>query len=111
MVRQGNQGTGVCTVLVRTVLLGKLVGRLTQRRRFAMNEHGRKYGDRESHPIYIWNGVLESKHLKRIGPALPLYLWLIDRTTKEHQGVEDVLGGKPVPGEEIAKSMGMDERT
>jgi biotin operon repressor len=110
-MRQDNQRTRVCTVLVRTVLLGKLVGRLAQWERFAMIPHGRRYGDRESHPIYIWNGVLEPKHLKRIGPALPLFLWLIDRTTKEHEGVGDVLGGKPVPGEEIAESMGVDERT
>lgn len=71
----------------------------------------RKYGDRESHPIYVWNGVLEPKHLKKLGPAFSLFVWFIDRTTKEYDGVGVVLGGSPVKAEEIAKSMGVDERT
>jgi DNA-binding Lrp family transcriptional regulator len=98
----------VRAVLVLKNLLGTVVDENTWR--WSMS-HGRKYGDRNSYPIYVWNGILEPKHLKRIGPALALFLWLIDRTTKECNGIGDVLGGKPVKAEEIAKSMGVDERT
>jgi hypothetical protein len=73
--------------------------------------YGRRYGDKESHPIYIWNGILEPKHLKRLGSAFPLFVWLIDRTTKEHNGIGVVLGGKPLKAEEIAVSMGVYEQT
>ena len=73
--------------------------------------HNRKYGEKPSHPIYVWNGVLEPRHLKNLGPAFPLFVWLIDRTTKEHEGVGVVLSGRQVTAEEIAKSMGVDERT
>lgn len=76
-----------------------------------MKGHGRKYGEKDSHPIYLWNGVLEPKHLKRLGPAFPLFVWFIDRTTQEQDGIGIVLGGKPVTAEEVAESMGVDERT
>jgi hypothetical protein len=69
------------------------------------------YGDKDSHPIYVWNGILEPKHLKRLGPAFSLFIWLIDRTTKEHDGIGAVLGGKPLKAEEIGSSMGVCEKT
>lgn len=75
------------------------------------SSHGRKYGERDSHPIYLWNGILEPKHLKKLGPAFSLFVWLIDRTTKEHDGIGAVLGGKPLKAEEIGSSMGVYEQT
>lgn len=48
---------------------------------------------------------------KKLGPAFSLFVWLIDRTTKEHEGVGAVLGGKPVKAEEIGISMGVCEKT
>jgi hypothetical protein len=73
--------------------------------------NGRKYGDRSSHPIYVWNGILEPKHREKIGPALWEFLWCINRTTKEPGGVGFVLGGKPVTYEEIAEEFGIPKRT
>lgn len=73
--------------------------------------NGRKYGDRPSHPIYVWNGILESKHRKKIGPALWEFLWCLDRITKEKEGVGIVLGGKPVIYAEIAEDFGVSEKT
>jgi hypothetical protein len=76
-----------------------------------MTDHGRKYGEKDSHPIYLWNGILEPKHLKRLGPGFSLFVWLVDRTTKEQDGIGDVLGGKPLKAQEIGKSMGVCEQT
>ena len=57
--------------------------------------HGRKYGEKESHPFYVWNGVLEAKHRRRIGPAVWEFLWLLDCITKEKDGIGKVWNGKP----------------
>lgn len=56
--------------------------------------HGRKYGEKESRPIPLWNGVFE--HYDRIGDALWEFAWCIDRITEERDGVGIVLGGSPV---------------
>jgi hypothetical protein len=59
-----------------------------------VTDHGRKYGERDSHPIPLWNGVFE--HYSRIGDALWEFAWCIDRITEERDGVGLVLGGAPV---------------
>jgi DNA-binding transcriptional ArsR family regulator len=69
------------------------------------------YGERESHPIYVWNGILEPKHREGIGPALWEFLWCLDRITKEKDGIGIVLGGKPVTYAEIAEDFGIPGRT
>jgi len=56
--------------------------------------HGRKYGENDSHPIPLWNGVFE--HYDRIGDALWEFAWCIDRITAESDNVGIVLGGSPV---------------
>ena len=76
----------------------------------------RMNGEEPSHPIYLWNGILESKHLKRIGPAIWLFLWLINATTEErlcedgkYQGW--VYGGKPLTYRELAQFLNTSERS
>jgi len=59
-----------------------------------MTAHGRKYGEKDSHPIPLWNGVFE--HYDRIGDALWEFAWCIDRITDERDDVGIVLGGSPV---------------
>jgi hypothetical protein len=56
--------------------------------------HGRKYGEEDSHPIPLWNGVFE--HYDRIRDALWEFAWCIDRITEEREGVGIVLGGSPI---------------
>lgn len=73
--------------------------------------HGRKYGEKESHPFYVWNGVLEAKHRRRIGPAVWEFLWLLDCITKEKDGIGKVWNGKPVNYQKIAKSFEVNEKT
>jgi hypothetical protein len=64
--------------------------------------HNRKNGQKQSQPICLWNGLLEDKHRRRIGPAIWLYLELLDKITREDsQGIGWVLGGKPVKAEEF----------
>jgi hypothetical protein len=65
-----------------------------------MTATDRKYGEKESRPIPIWNGILE--HRGRIGHAVWEFLWCLDRITKERDGVGIVLGGAPVKVGDIA---------
>jgi hypothetical protein len=67
--------------------------------------HGRKYGEKDSHPIPVWNGIFD--HYERIGIALWTFEWLIDRIPKdgERNGIGKVLGGKPIKIGEIMETM------
>lgn len=56
--------------------------------------HSRKFGDKASHPLPLWNGVFE--HYDRIGDSLWEFAWCIDKITVERDGVGIVLGGSPV---------------
>jgi hypothetical protein len=56
--------------------------------------HNRKYGEKTSCPIPVWNGLLE--HRKRIGDALWEFLWCLDKVTQERNGIGSVFGGVPV---------------
>jgi hypothetical protein len=69
----------------------------------------RRYRDSVSRPIPVWNGVLD--HRKRIGPALWVFLWLLDVITGEKDGVGLVLGGAPVKASKIAKGLAFDKWT
>lgn len=81
----------------------------------------RMNGDEPSHPIYLWNGVLEQKHVTNIGPAVWLFLWCIDRTTEERptkkpnetSGAYEgwVYGGMPMTLERIAEEMHTSRRS
>ena len=74
-------------------------------------DHGRRYGEKPSRPIYVWNGLLERKHFEKIGPAIWLFLWLINAVTREKDGKGFVLGGAPINCAAIAKSFGVNEQT
>lgn len=76
-----------------------------------MTAHGRKYGERPSHPIYVWNGLLEAKHRQRIGPAIWEFLWCINAVTFERDGKGFVLGGAPVNFTKIADGFDVNEQT
>jgi hypothetical protein len=74
-----------------------------------MTPHGRKYGEKDSHPIPLWNGVFE--HYDRIGDALWEFLWCIDAITKEEDGIGLVLGGAPVKLKRIVADLKADKET
>lgn len=65
--------------------------------------HRRKYGEKESRPIPVWNGIFE--HYDRIGDALWEFEKCIDWITDEQDGVGIVLGGKPVKVSEIVAAI------
>lgn len=68
----------------------------------------RRYRGEPSRPIPVWNGVLE--HLEQMGMAIWLYLWCLDKITREEDGLGYVLGGAPVKVEQIAKELGRSSR-
>lgn len=63
----------------------------------------------------VSTGLLSQKHRDAISSAIWEFLWLIDRTTREHE--EDgcswgvVLGGKPIQAAEIAEDFNMHPET
>ena len=69
----------------------------------------RKHGDGPSYPIPLWNGIFD--HRPKIGPALWVYLWCLDRITREESGVGFVLGGSVVHAERIAADLQDSDRT
>jgi DNA-binding MarR family transcriptional regulator len=71
--------------------------------------HGRKYGDKDSHPIPLWNGVFE--HYGRIGDALWEFLWCVDAITTEKDGIGLVHGGAPVKLKRIVADLKADKET
>jgi hypothetical protein len=74
-----------------------------------MMNHGRRYGQKDSHPIPLWNGVFE--HYGRIGDALWEFLWCIDAITNEKDGIGLVLGGAPVKLKRIVADLKADKET
>jgi hypothetical protein len=74
-----------------------------------MAVHARRYRDKPSHPIPVWNGVLE--HRKRIDGAIWLFLWLLDAVTNEKDDIGLVHGGAPVKVATIAQTLEFDEWT
>lgn len=58
--------------------------------------------------IEIKNDLLEPKHIDKMGSAIWLYLWLVDKMTSiSEEGVGLVLGGRPVKYEEVHEELGI----
>jgi len=74
-----------------------------------MTDHGRKYGDKTSYPICVWNGILD--HCQKIGLALWVFLWCLDKITVEKDGIGWVFGKAPVRVSRIAQDFGICEKT
>ena len=67
--------------------------------------HGRKYGEKPSHVIPLWNGILE--HRENIGPALWEFVWCIDKITIEDEhGIGWCLGRSAIDTKRIAEDLG-----
>jgi hypothetical protein len=71
--------------------------------------HDRKYQGKKSHPLPLWNGILD--HCERIGPALWEFVWLLDKITREKDGKGIVLGGQPVTIDRIARELRRGDHT
>lgn len=71
----------------------------------------RRYSNRESRPIPVWNGLLEPKHRSRIDSAVWTYLWCLDRITREEGAFGVVKGGAPVKAAQIGAELGISDRT
>lgn len=67
-----------------------------------------------THVIAVSNGIFE--HCEQIGVALWVFLWMLDRTTKEAPGDDGqieglVYGGRPIPARDIGNDLQMTVRT
>ncbi|MCH7986006.1 MAG: hypothetical protein IH847_05405 [Acidobacteria bacterium] len=74
-----------------------------------MKANGRKFGEKQSYPFPVWNGLFE--HRKRLKSAIWEFLWCLDAITNEKDGVGLVHGGAPVKIERIAADLKVDEKT
>jgi hypothetical protein len=74
-----------------------------------MSSHGRKYGEKASHVIPVWNGILE--HREKIGSAIWEFLWCVDRITIEKDGIGWCLGRSEITVSRIAADLGEYETT
>ena len=68
----------------------------------------RRYRGEPSRPLPLWNGILE--HFDAMGMSIWLYIWCLDRITREEDGIGFVFGGAPVKVEQIAKELGRSDR-
>lgn len=59
----------------------------------------------KSYPIKIWSGLLLDGHTQKIENALWEFIWLINKVTKEKDGIGYVLGGTPVKVSDIATDL------
>jgi hypothetical protein len=75
---------------------------------FASRSTERRYRDRRSFPIPVWNGIFE--HADRIGEAIWEFLWCIDAITREKNGEGAVFGGAPVKVERISSDLNGSDR-
>ena len=76
----------------------------------------RKFGKNPSRPLPVWNGILEPKHRRKIGNALWLLLYLIDKITVEELDGPDLrsgycLGKTPIDLKRVARAMGVHPNT
>ena len=68
----------------------------------------------EYYVIPVSKGILTPEHYQRIGKAIWVFIWFIDRTTKETITDGDrwglVLGGKPIIAEMISEDLGISQQ-
>ncbi len=65
----------------------------------------------DSYPIKIWSGLLSDGHTQKIENALWEFIWLVNKVTKEENGIGYVLGGKPIKVEDIKDDLGRSYQT
>ncbi|NQT67098.1 MAG: winged helix-turn-helix transcriptional regulator [Actinobacteria bacterium] len=58
-----------------------------------------------SYPIKVWSGLLSDGHTQKIENALWEFIWLVNKVTKEEDGIGYVLRGKPIKVNDIAKDL------
>jgi len=69
----------------------------------------RRYRGARSYPIPVWNGILD--HRAKIDEAIWVFLWCLDKVTREEAGVGFVLGGSAVTADKIAADLACSEHT
>ncbi len=67
--------------------------------------------DIDSYPFRVYSGLLRDGHRQKMGGAIWEFLWLIDKVTREENGIGIVLGGHELKIENIAGEMNTPART
>src|SRR5450432_3813380 len=84
---------------------------------FVRQTYGGRRKKERTYIIPLSNGILARHHRHNIGAAIWLFLWMIDKSTKERpaqdgDGLEGlVLGGKPIAVSYIAEQTGESQRS
>jgi uncharacterized phage protein (TIGR02220 family) len=65
----------------------------------------------DSFPIKIWSGILANNHMKKINNSLWEFIWLINKITKEEDGLGYVLKGIPIKIDDIANDLNRCRKT
>lgn len=60
----------------------------------------------DSYPFFVWSGLLTPEHRKKMGGAVWVFLWCVDKTTQEEDDIGEVLGGREVKAAEIGADLG-----
>lgn len=71
----------------------------------------KKKDPQNSWPFPVYSGLLQNGHKKKMGDAIWEFLWCVDKTTIENDGVGWVLGQKPIKIDEMARNLGESRRT
>jgi len=58
-----------------------------------------------SYPIKIWSGLLSDGHTQKIENALWEFIWLVNKVTKEKDGIGYVLKGTPIRIDDICNDL------
>jgi len=58
-----------------------------------------------SYPIKVWSGLLSNGHTQKIENALWEFIWLVNKVTKEEDGIGYVLRGIPVRIDDIRNDL------
>ena len=66
---------------------------------------------KKSWPFPVYSGLLQNGHKKKMGEAVWEFLWCIDKTTVEENGIGWVLGKKPITIDQIADELEESWRT
>ena len=59
----------------------------------------------KSYPIKIWSGLLLNGHTQKIENALWEFIWLVNKVTKEEDGIGYVLRGTPIKVDDICTDL------
>lgn len=65
----------------------------------------------ERYFLPVSSGLLEPKHVAAIGPAIWVFLWMVNKITRDEEGEGIVLNGAAIRSQVIAEDLGFKDRS